>query len=91
MSGVLVAAIYSSSPLVGGNHESQDVLIATAWCCSKVQKTSVEDEIFLSSGVPALDLVRHSPLVKISKSAMGVFQMLQPLCDESDNRLTLLS
>ena len=91
VSGVPVAAIYSGLPLVVGNHESQDVLIAMAQCCLKVEQTSVENEIFLSSGILVLDLVRHSPLEKLGNSAMVIFQMLQPLCGESDNWLTLLS
>ena len=74
-----VAAIYSGLLLVGGNHESQDILIAMAQCCLKVQQTSVESEIFLSSGILALDLIRHSPLEKLGKSAMVIFGMLQPL------------
>ena len=59
-------------------------------CCLEVQQTSVEGEIPLSSGVLALDLVRHLSSEKLSKSTVVVFRMLQPLCGELDDRLTLL-
>ena len=56
----------------------------------QVQQTSVEGEILLSSGVLALDLVRHLFSEKLSKSTVVIFWMLQPLCGELDDRLTLL-
>ena len=37
-----------------------------------------------------LDLVRHLSLEKLSKSTVVIFWMLQPLCGELDDRLTLL-
>ena len=58
--------------------------------CLEVQQTSVEGEILLLSGVLALDLVRHLSSEKLSKSTVVIFQMLQPLCGESDDQLTLL-
>ena len=90
MSSMPMATIYRRSPFVGGDYKSQDVLIATAWWCLKVQQSSVEDEILLSGGILVQDLVRYLSLEKLSKGAMVILRTLQPLCGESDNWLTLL-
>ena len=58
--------------------------------CLEVQQTSVEGEILLSSGILALDLVRHLSSEKLSKSSVVILWAFQPLSGESDNRLTLL-
>ena len=58
--------------------------------CLEVQQTSAEGEILLSSGILALDLVRHLSLEKLSKSSVVILWAFQPLSGESDNRLTLL-
>ena len=80
MSSMLIAAMYSGSPFVGGDYESQDVLIAMAWCCLKVQQTSLESEIFLSGSILVLDLVRHLSLEKLGKGAMAILQITSSLC-----------
>ena len=90
MSGVPVAAVYSSSTLMGGNNKSQDILVAMTRCCLEVQQASVEGEILLSSRVLMLYLIRYLPSEKISKGTVVVFWMFQPLCGESDDWLTLL-
>ena len=58
--------------------------------CLEVQQTSVEGEILLSSGILALDLVRHLSSEKLSKSTVVILRVFQPLSGESDNQLTLL-
>ena len=58
--------------------------------CLEVQQTSVEGKILLSSGILALDLVRHLSSEKLSKGTMVILWVLQPLSGESDNQLTLL-
>ena len=58
--------------------------------CHEVQQTSAEGKILLSSGILALDLVRHLSSEKLSKSTVVILRALQPLSGESDNQLTLL-
>ena len=85
-----MAAVYGSLSLVGGNHESLDLFVAVTGHRLEVQQTSVEGEILLSSGILALDLVRHLSSEKLHKSSVVILWAFQPLSGESDNWLTLL-
>ena len=59
-------------------------------CCLEVQQTLVEGEILLSSGILALDLIRHLSSEELSESTVVILWAFQPLTGESDDRLTLL-
>ena len=59
--------------------------------CLEVQQTSIEGKILLSSGILALDLVRHLSSEKLRKGTVVILHAFQPLSGESDNQLTLLS
>ena len=56
----------------------------------RYNRTYVEGEILLLSGILALDLVRHLSSEKLSKSTVVILRAFQPLSGESDNWLTLL-
>ena len=71
-----MATIYGGLPFVAGNHKSQDILIAMAWCRLKVRQTSVKGENFLSSGCchwiwSGTHPLRHS--VRVLWSSFGCF------------------